>query len=389
MKFNTDYNKSNCRYIIPHTEYISALSEILTTNYFRQIIKLPSQKLPRNKGNIILPREFPRISEILQFWKNSAFRKLLWIKNTNFGFQNKPNFENLGIFVLPFTYNPNLVNRKIIIQFHASTILQSDNKTSLVKKLISKRTPNKKEPSFISARNRRKLLQLSLISSEKSQNYRNPTEMESLFPEYSLTSSFDSRINYLPPERNPNNPSTISQSATGIYDNENLLHRSEPNRKRTITCKEENHDDQSEDNLLNDFDEKMTSDEPMEKKMKLSSDKASPTNHNAKISSNEELQQQRTLANIRERQRTQSLNETFQQLRAIIPTLPSDKLSKIQTLKLACKYIEFLYQVLQCNELDVRAPPACSYIQQERLSYAFSVWRMQGAWNSFKNGTKY
>nr|AFY10816.1 twist1 [Isodiametra pulchra] len=106
-------------------------------------------------------------------------------------------------------------------------------------------------------------------------------------------------------------------------------------------------------------------------------------------SSQEELQQQRALANVRERQRTQSLNETFQQLRAIIPTLPSDKLSKIQTLKLACKYIEFLYQILQCNEMDVRGPPACGYIQQERLSYAFSVWRMQGAWHSFKSGSKY
>ncbi|CAM2100046.1 unnamed protein product [Caretta caretta] len=49
----------------------------------------------------------------------------------------------------------------------------------------------------------------------------------------------------------------------------------------------------------------------------------------------EELQSQRILANVRERQRTQSLNEAFAALRKIIPTLPSDKLSKIQTLKLA------------------------------------------------------
>lgn len=44
---------------------------------------------------------------------------------------------------------------------------------------------------------------------------------------------------------------------------------------------------------------------------------------------------QRFLANIRERQRTQSLNRAFADLRHIIPTLPSDKLSKIQTLRLA------------------------------------------------------
>ncbi len=59
----------------------------------------------------------------------------------------------------------------------------------------------------------------------------------------------------------------------------------------------------------------------------------------------EDLQTQRVMANVRERQRTQSLNDAFSQLRKIIPTLPSDKLSKIQTLKLACRYIDFLYQV--------------------------------------------
>ena len=57
------------------------------------------------------------------------------------------------------------------------------------------------------------------------------------------------------------------------------------------------------------------------------------------------FQTQRVLANVRERQRTQSLNEAFTSLRKIIPTLPSDKLSKIQTLKLATRYIDFLYQV--------------------------------------------
>lgn len=54
---------------------------------------------------------------------------------------------------------------------------------------------------------------------------------------------------------------------------------------------------------------------------------------------------QRWQANVRERQRTQSLNEAFSALRKIIPTLPSDKLSKIQTLKLASRYIDFLCQV--------------------------------------------
>lgn len=93
----------------------------------------------------------------------------------------------------------------------------------------------------------------------------------------------------------------------------------------------------------------------------------------------DDLQTQRVMANIRERQRTQSLNEAFTSLRKIIPTLPSDKLSKIQTLKLAARYIDFLCQVLQSDELDARGA-SCGYVAHERLSYAFSVWRMGGAW---------
>jgi len=65
------------------------------------------------------------------------------------------------------------------------------------------------------------------------------------------------------------------------------------------------------------------------------------------VTSYDDIQTQRVLANVRERQRTQSLNDAFSQLRKIIPTLPSDKLSKIQTLKLATRYIDFLYQVTE------------------------------------------
>lgn len=63
-----------------------------------------------------------------------------------------------------------------------------------------------------------------------------------------------------------------------------------------------------------------------------------------------ELHSQRILANVRERQRTQSLNEAFTALRKLIPTLPSDKLSKIQTLKLASRYIHFLCQILHGSD---------------------------------------
>lgn len=59
----------------------------------------------------------------------------------------------------------------------------------------------------------------------------------------------------------------------------------------------------------------------------------------------EEIQNQRYMANVRERERTKNLNEAFTCLRKVIPTMPSDKLSKIQTLKLARDYIGFLYKV--------------------------------------------
>lgn len=101
----------------------------------------------------------------------------------------------------------------------------------------------------------------------------------------------------------------------------------------------------------------------------------------------EDIQNQRIMANVRERQRTQSLNEAFASLRKSIPTLPSDKLSKIQTLKLAARYIDFLYHILSTSspegggEGDVIGN-VCSYTAHEKLSRAFSVWRMEGDWNS-------
>jgi hypothetical protein len=58
-----------------------------------------------------------------------------------------------------------------------------------------------------------------------------------------------------------------------------------------------------------------------------------------------EIQNQRDMANVRERERTKSLNTAFEVLKTIIPHLPQDKLSKIQTLKLASGYIQFLRQV--------------------------------------------
>ncbi|CAG2065422.1 unnamed protein product [Timema podura] len=100
---------------------------------------------------------------------------------------------------------------------------------------------------------------------------------------------------------------------------------------------------------------KLTSVSSRKRKQSVSSDAALSGSRGGshktrrKSQSYEELQTQRVMANVRERQRTQSLNEAFSSLRKIIPTLPSDKLSKIQTLKLAARYIDFLYQVLHCS----------------------------------------
>ena len=51
----------------------------------------------------------------------------------------------------------------------------------------------------------------------------------------------------------------------------------------------------------------------------------------------------RIIANMRERDRTQSVNSAFSSLRDLIPTEPLDrKLSKIETLRLATSYIQHL-----------------------------------------------
>ncbi|KAK6618634.1 hypothetical protein RUM43_013025 [Polyplax serrata] len=58
--------------------------------------------------------------------------------------------------------------------------------------------------------------------------------------------------------------------------------------------------------------------------------------------------QQRQAANLRERKRMQSINDAFEGLRAHIPTLPYEKrLSKVDTLKLAIGYINFLSELVR------------------------------------------
>ncbi|KAF4529675.1 hypothetical protein B566_EDAN010761 [Ephemera danica] len=60
--------------------------------------------------------------------------------------------------------------------------------------------------------------------------------------------------------------------------------------------------------------------------------------------------QQRQAANLRERKRMQSINDAFEGLRAHIPTLPYEKrLSKVDTLRLAIGYINFLTELVRSD----------------------------------------
>jgi hypothetical protein len=74
----------------------------------------------------------------------------------------------------------------------------------------------------------------------------------------------------------------------------------------------------------------------------MSSVSASPSSSNTD-------QPVRQIANVRERQRTESLNEAFEKIRKMLPTLPCDKLSKIHTLKLATYYISFMNGLLNSS----------------------------------------
>uniref|UniRef100_A0A8C6SAP0 Pancreas transcription factor 1 subunit alpha n=1 Tax=Neogobius melanostomus TaxID=47308 RepID=A0A8C6SAP0_9GOBI len=69
-----------------------------------------------------------------------------------------------------------------------------------------------------------------------------------------------------------------------------------------------------------------------------------------RLRSERELQLLRQAANVRERRRMQSINDAFEGLRSHIPTLPYEKrLSKVDTLRLAIGYINFLAELVQSD----------------------------------------
>ncbi|XP_028177167.1 twist-related protein 1-like [Ostrinia furnacalis] len=87
----------------------------------------------------------------------------------------------------------------------------------------------------------------------------------------------------------------------------------------------------------------------------------------------EELRIQRLTANERERHRTYNLNEAFATLRRIIPLMPTNKLTKMQILELAKRYIEFLcYMLSKPGTGDKHVKDT-----QARLNHAFTMRRLE------------
>ncbi|XP_025421418.1 transcription factor 15-like [Sipha flava] len=81
----------------------------------------------------------------------------------------------------------------------------------------------------------------------------------------------------------------------------------------------------------------------------------------------------RSGANARERDRTQSVNSAFDVLRNMIPIDPPDrKLSKIETLQLATKYINHLSQILTSG----------NYEQEHSTTYDVCIFCLTNKTNS-------
>ena len=75
------------------------------------------------------------------------------------------------------------------------------------------------------------------------------------------------------------------------------------------------------------------------------------------------------IANMRERDRTQSVNSAFSSLRELIPTEPLDrKLSKIETLRLATSYIHHLAVQLHAGGRQSKLQTYCNFSTSIQLN---------------------
>nr|WMC20559.1 pancreas associated transcription factor 1a [Leiocassis longirostris] len=85
--------------------------------------------------------------------------------------------------------------------------------------------------------------------------------------------------------------------------------------------------------------------------------------------SEQEMQQPRDASNVRERRRVQSIKDGFEGLRSHIPTLPYEKrLSKVDTLRLAIGYINFLAELVQ-SEAPIRNSSYEALTQPKKVIY--------------------
>ncbi|XP_035490339.2 pancreas transcription factor 1 subunit alpha [Scophthalmus maximus] len=86
-----------------------------------------------------------------------------------------------------------------------------------------------------------------------------------------------------------------------------------------------------------------------------------------RMRSDREMLQLRQAANVRERRRMQSINDAFEGLRSHIPTLPYEKrLSKVDTLRLAIGYINFLAELVQ-SDLPIRNSSSEMHVQPKKV----------------------
>ncbi|KAI1712409.1 helix-loop-helix DNA-binding domain-containing protein [Ditylenchus destructor] len=92
--------------------------------------------------------------------------------------------------------------------------------------------------------------------------------------------------------------------------------------------------------------------------------------------SEEDLRIKRTLANRRERQRTEQLNDAFKRLRTVIPSMPSDKMSKIHTLQIASKYIQYLINEISNEDIGLTTLPLSSELSINLMRCSFNQWRL-------------
>ena len=92
---------------------------------------------------------------------------------------------------------------------------------------------------------------------------------------------------------------------------------------------------------------------------------------------------QRVAANVRERRRMCSLNAAFDRLRRRVPAFPHEKkLSRIQTLRLAIRYIVFMSQLAAATS---PTPPSCQFMTSPEVTSSTTANHV--AWHPFNAPT--